>query len=125
MTCLRFPALPHRAWRVSESPHAPDEYVGELIPADGWTGPTRTASGPLGLVIEALLRPEVRNALPILIPAEGARIATRLISKMRPSRWRPTARTDRDKYPDALAAQRLADPSRWVPCDPWERDPAA
>lgn len=124
MICLRFPTTPRRAWRISPSDHAPDEYVGELVPADGWTGPTRTASGPLSLVLEALLQKHVRHGLPIVVPAEGAAMAAKCVAKMRPSRWRPTARTDRDRYQDALAAQRLADPSRWVPCDPWGGDAA-
>ena len=117
MTCLPFPTVPARAWRISESDQFPDEYVGELVPADGWKGPTRTQSGPLRLVVEALLQHHVRRGLPIIGPFETLAIALKRNGGLRPSRRH--VRTDREKYEAALVSQKLSDNSRWVPCDPW------
>jgi len=64
-----FPVVPVRAWVVIQ---VDDGFCGifrgERDPAD--EGPDHTATGPLHLVVGALLKPNVRQGLPI-VPHEN------------------------------------------------------
>jgi hypothetical protein len=93
---------------------APGDYVGRYIGPLPHDGPTRTEKGALGLVIEALLKPEHRRGLPIIAPADAIVLAMSGPTPLRPPRirYRPT---DLERYEAALANQRGGDRRPWAP----------
>lgn len=112
MTVVLFTKRPVRALEVSGS--AADGYAARYIGRRPWDGPMRSDVASLALVADAVLDPRNRRGLPIIAPAELIIWAMSGATKLRPPPQR--RQSDREKYEAVLAAQKLHDSRRWVPC---------
>ena len=127
MSIITFPRRPIRAWRVFPAKAPASGYHARRFGEGPYVGPDRTDVGSLDLVVEALVRPEIRRGLPVVAPPE---CLPDLMSKPSPLRifpWKRQIKTERQKYEDALQDQRERDgreASRWVPCDEDRGDPS-